>query len=73
MALDRHDLIWRGLDLHLGRRKTPVLSLVADGGTRSPALAAPGLGKCDQRDGWIAHRDKTTQSLWHPSTEGGRP
>ena len=28
--LDRHDFIWKGLALHIGRRKTPILTLVAD-------------------------------------------
>ena len=28
--LKQTKFVWRGLDLHLGRRKTPVLTLVAD-------------------------------------------
>jgi hypothetical protein len=28
--LDRHDFTWKGLALYVGRRKTPVLTLVAD-------------------------------------------
>ena len=27
---DRSEFVWRGLGLHLGRRKTPVLTLIAD-------------------------------------------
>ena len=30
MAFDRSDFIWRGLALHLGRRKAPVLIVAAD-------------------------------------------
>jgi hypothetical protein len=30
MALDQNKFVWRGLALHLGRRKAPVLTLVAD-------------------------------------------
>jgi hypothetical protein len=30
MSLERKDFVWRGLDLCIGRRKTPVLTLVAD-------------------------------------------
>ena len=39
--------IWRGLDLHLGRRKKPVLTLVAD-------ATYPHLYRIRYPDGWTS-------------------
>jgi hypothetical protein len=47
MALDRHDFVWRGLALHLGRRKTPVLILIAD-------TDIPHLYRIKYSNGWTS-------------------
>jgi hypothetical protein len=43
----REEFHWRGLDLHLGKRKTPVLTLVADDNY-------PHLFRIRYPDGWIS-------------------
>jgi hypothetical protein len=44
---DREDFTWKGLALHYGRRKTPVLTLVAD-------LTYPHLFRIVYPDGWTS-------------------
>jgi hypothetical protein len=43
----RTEFRWRGLDLHLGNRRTPVLTLVAD-------KAYPHLFRIRYPDGWLS-------------------
>lgn len=43
----REEFRWHGLDLHLGRRKTPVLTLVADN-------TYPHLFRIRYPDGWLS-------------------
>jgi len=43
----REEFVWRGLDLCLGRRKTPILTLVAD-------ATHPHLYRIQYPDGWTS-------------------
>jgi hypothetical protein len=50
MSIDKankHKFTWRGLDLHLGRSKTPVLTLVQDG-------TYPHLYRIVYPNGWMS-------------------
>jgi hypothetical protein len=47
MALDREDFTWRGLALCIGRRKTPMLTLVAD-------ATYPHLYRIKYPNGWTS-------------------
>ena len=44
---DREDFVWKGLGLHYGRRKTPVLTLAAD-------ATYPHLFRIVYPDGWTS-------------------
>ena len=44
---DTHEFLWRGLALHLGRSRQPVLELVAD-------AIYPDLYRIEYPDGWTS-------------------
>jgi len=44
---DREDFVWKGLTLHYGRRKAPVLTLIAD-------ATYPHLFRIAYPDGWTS-------------------
>jgi hypothetical protein len=46
-SLDRKDFVWCGLDLHFGKRRSPVLTLVADD-------TYPHLFRIRYPDGWTS-------------------
>ena len=58
----KHEFVWRGLDLRLGRRSTPVLSLVAD-------ASYPHLYGIRYPDGWVSSPANLTRArdaaYWH--------
>ena len=55
MALDREDFIWRDLALHIGRRKTPTLTLVAD-------ATYPHLYRIRYPNGWTSSPANLTRA-----------
>lgn len=52
---DRQDFAWKGLALHHGRRKTPVLTLVAD-------ATYPHLFRIQYPDGWTSAAANRTRA-----------
>jgi hypothetical protein len=52
---DRSEFVWRGLDLHLGRRKSPVLTLVAD-------AIYPHLYRIRYPNGWLSTPGNLTRA-----------
>jgi hypothetical protein len=55
MALDSHDFTWRSLALHVGRRKTPVLTLVPD-------ATYPHLYRITYPNGWQSSPGNLTRA-----------
>jgi hypothetical protein len=55
MARDREDFTWRGLALHFGRRKTPVLTLSAD-------ATYPHLYRITYPNGWTSSPANLTRA-----------
>ena len=53
--LKQTKFVWRGLDLHLGRRKTPVLTLVAD-------ATYPHLYRIRYPNGWASTPGNLTRA-----------
>jgi hypothetical protein len=52
---DRERFVWRGLALHYGRRKTPVLTLVAD-------VTYPHLYRITYPNGWTSTPGNLTRA-----------
>jgi hypothetical protein len=52
---DRQDFIWKGLGLHYGRRKTPLLTLVAD-------ATYPHLYRIQYPNGWTSMPGNLTRA-----------
>jgi len=55
MPLDRTEFVWHGLSLHLGRRKVPVLTLVAD-------ETYPHLYRIRYPNGWLSAPGNLTRA-----------
>jgi hypothetical protein len=55
MAHDTTDFIWRGLNLHLGKRKAPVLTLIGD-----PTY--PHLYRIRYPNGWMSSPANLTRA-----------
>jgi hypothetical protein len=53
--LRQTDFVWRGLDLHFGRRKKPVLTLVAD-------ATYPHLFRITYPNGWTSTPGNLTRA-----------
>jgi hypothetical protein len=53
--LKQTKFVWRGFDLHLGRRKTPVLTLVAD-------ATYPHLYRITYPNGWTSTPGNLTRA-----------
>jgi len=55
MPLDRTEFVWHGLSLHHGRRKVPVLTLVAD-------ETYPHLYRIRYPNGWLSKPGNLTRA-----------